>query len=87
MGTPVGFVGGPGETVEIGTGHQSIMPEQWGDDATGDGVLPRIPRLADDAEGQRRPADGSAPGPRGAIGADDTTTPTQATRNKMMNPP
>ena len=37
--------------------------------------------------GQRRPADGSAPGRRGAIGAADTTTPTQATRNKMIKPP
>jgi hypothetical protein len=27
LGTPVGFVGGPCETVEIGTGHESIMPE------------------------------------------------------------
>jgi hypothetical protein len=38
-------------------------------------------------DGQRRPADGSAPGGRGAIGAADTTKPAQATRNRMMKPP
>src|SRR6266699_4890009 len=37
MGSPVGIVGGPCETVEIGTSHQSIMPEQRGDDAAGGG--------------------------------------------------
>src|SRR5439155_10801532 len=53
MGTPVGFVAGPGETVEIGTGHQSIMPEQRGDDATGDDVLPRpFGPLLDDRVGR-----------------------------------
>ena len=45
MGTPVGFVGGPCETVEIGTGHESIMPEPRGDDAgkatLADGTLSR----------------------------------------------
>ena len=76
MSTAVGIVGGLGETVEIDTSHQSIMPEQGGDDLSAPGRV-----------GQRRPAVGSAPGGRGAIGAADTTTPTQATRNKMMKPP
>ena len=74
MSTAVGIVGGLGETVEIDTGHQSIMPEQGA-------MIFRTPG------GQRRPAVGSAPGGRGAIGAADTTTPTQATRNRMMKPP
>ena len=34
MSSPVGIVSGPCETVEIGTSHQSIMPEQRGDDAS-----------------------------------------------------
>lgn len=96
MSTAVGIVGGLGETVEIDTSHQSIMPEQRPDDAAegrGSGMIePRIFRELAEAtggggSGQRRPADGSAPGRRGAIGAADTTTPTQATRNKMMKPP
>ena len=38
MGSPVGIVGGPCETVEIGTSHQSIMPEQRGHDAAEGGA-------------------------------------------------
>ena len=72
MSTPVGIVSGLGETVEIDTSHHSIMPENGAMTLRG---------------GQRRPADGSAPGRRGAIGAADTTTPAKATRNKMMKPP
>jgi hypothetical protein len=75
MSTAVGIVGGLGETVEIDTSHPIDNARARGDDAS------------DPWGGQRRPDDGSAPGRRGAIGAADTTTPAQATRNRMMKPP